>query len=641
MAYADRRFEEAVGEYDRAIALGTPEKEYAQYKRAVTLGILGRTEQKQQALRQIEAAGGDYADEASYELGRSYIAQEKYAEGAAQLERFVAKYPSSPRVMQAWSDLGLAYLNLGDKQKSLACYDRVVGSAPQSSEARDAMQSIREIYVSEGDVDAYFEYAARAGVESDLTALSRDSLSFAAARKLYLDGDREAATRSLRNYVESYPKGSYRTDALYYLSDCYLVADDRERAIETLTELAEQGTTQYTVPVLEKPRRDNLRGAALGRVGGGLPAVVRCRTEPDGREDAMTGYVRATVAGGDASKIAAMAADVAACKDAGTVALRESKYALATQLREAGRCGRCRETLPRTGRGGAHKGGFRSRLPRDRGDIRRGGAGPHEQEVFAFSERDPQPYWLAKAYLLLGEVYVRKGDTFQARATWQSVADGYSPAMTESWRRPRRESQNSTDHEKIVDDSRLCGGAAAAGCGAGRETGRGDEAYVPKVESALKLAVEPDMTDTTRMRPEIDYTVTPLSLRTTLTTRPIRPATVTYWEFNRPLPFYLKVGAGYPLNSVVDFYATTQNPSTGYVIGYVNHEGSYSKIANEIDAKNNSTRMYNRAGVAAGSTSGATSSKGNSPMTTGCTTATGAIRRSRRASGRWISAATG
>ena len=50
-----------------------------------------------------------------------------------------------------------------------------------------------------------------------------------------------------------------------------------------------------------------------------------------------------------------------------------------------------------------------------------------EKEVFAFSDREPQPYWLAKAYLLLGDVYVRKGDTFQARATWQSVADGYSP----------------------------------------------------------------------------------------------------------------------------------------------------------------------------------------------------------------------
>ena len=91
-AYFDRRFEAAVGEYDKAIALGTPEKRYAQYKRAITLGILGHTDQKQQALRQIAAAGGDYADEASYELGRSYIAQEKYAEGAAQLEKFVSRF---------------------------------------------------------------------------------------------------------------------------------------------------------------------------------------------------------------------------------------------------------------------------------------------------------------------------------------------------------------------------------------------------------------------------------------------------------------------------------------------------------------------------------------------------------------------
>ena len=126
------------------------------------------------------------------------------------------------------------------------------------------------------------------------------------------------------------------------------------------------------------------------------------------------------------------------------------------------------------------------------------------------------------------------------------------------------------------------------------------KAYVPKVESASKLAVEPDMTDTTRLRPEIDYTITPLSLRTTLSTRPIRPATVTYWEFNRPLPFYVKAGAGYPLNSVLDFYASSQNPSTGYVVGYVNHEGRFAKIRNDFGVKNTSTRMFNRAGAAAG-----------------------------------------
>lgn len=126
------------------------------------------------------------------------------------------------------------------------------------------------------------------------------------------------------------------------------------------------------------------------------------------------------------------------------------------------------------------------------------------------------------------------------------------------------------------------------------------KAYVPNLESATKLAMVPDMTDTTRMRPEIDYTITPLSMTTTLSTRPIRPATVTYWEFNRPTPFYLKAGAGYPLNSVLDFYASTQNPGTGYAIGYINHEGFYGKLRNDYGAKNPSTQMLNRVGAAAG-----------------------------------------
>ena len=45
------------------------------------------------------------------------------------------------------------------------------------------------------------------------------------------------------------------------------------------------------------------------------------------------------------------------------------------------------------------------------------------------ADKEPvSSYWLAKAYILLGDVYVRRGDNFQARATYQSVADGYSPA---------------------------------------------------------------------------------------------------------------------------------------------------------------------------------------------------------------------
>ena len=124
--------------------------------------------------------------------------------------------------------------------------------------------------------------------------------------------------------------------------------------------------------------------------------------------------------------------------------------------------------------------------------------------------------------------------------------------------------------------------------------------YTPKVEHAEKLAILPNMRDTTRLHPEIDYTITPLSLSTQFAVEPIRPASVTYWEFNRPHTSYIKAGAGYPLNSVVDVYASTQNSGTGYVVGYLNHEGQFQKLKNDFGIKNRSRTMLNRAGVAAG-----------------------------------------
>ncbi|WP_295935340.1 tetratricopeptide repeat protein [uncultured Alistipes sp.] len=427
--YSDREFEAAVGDYDRAIAINSSEKYYAQYKRAVTLGILGRTDQKQQALRQIIAAGqGDYVAEASYELGRSYIAQEHYSEGASQLEQFVAAYPSSPRYVQALSDLGLAYLNMGDKEKSLRYYDRVVEAAPQSSEAKGAMQGIREIYVAEGRVDDYFDYAAKVGAESDLTAMSRDSLSFAAAQKLYLDGQADAAVRSLRSYVKSYPKGYYVNDALYFLSDSYLRAGNRNDAIETMTELSAQGKNQYTVTVLEKLSEMTFEDKRYDEAATAYRQLYDATTTIAGRENAMTGYVRATLAGGDESKIEAMAADVAAHPDAGTTALRESKFARAEQLRVQGKRADAVKLYKELATEVRTKAGSASAYYVLEDIFEGGDMDKAEKAIFAYSEREPQAYWLAKAFILLGDVYVRKGDNFQARATYQSVADGYSPA---------------------------------------------------------------------------------------------------------------------------------------------------------------------------------------------------------------------
>ncbi len=124
--------------------------------------------------------------------------------------------------------------------------------------------------------------------------------------------------------------------------------------------------------------------------------------------------------------------------------------------------------------------------------------------------------------------------------------------------------------------------------------------YVPDLAPAVKLSFEPSMIDTAVLRPDIDYSITPQALAARLDVEPIRPATVTYWEFNRHRPLYLKLGAGWPFNTLGDLYVTTQHPGTGYLSGYANHEGIYADLRNRFGVETPAGRMLNRVGVAAG-----------------------------------------
>ena len=104
------------------------------------------------------------------------------------------------------------------------------------------------------------------------------------------------------------------------------------------------------------------------------------------------------------------------------------------------------------------------------------------------------------------------------------------------------------------------------------------KAYVPEVAEAMKLPIEPNMVDTVKMRPEIDYSISPKVYSTSMSTHSFKPATVTYWEYNRPKNFYVKAGVGYPLNTVGDAYASIPRERVGYLLAYVNHLGEYAKL---------------------------------------------------------------
>ena len=52
-----------------------------------------------------------------------------------------------------------------------------------------------------------------------------------------------------------------------------------------------------------------------------------------------------------------------------------------------------------------------------------------ENKVYAFSDAgSPQTYWLAKSFIVLGDSFVDRDELAQAKATFESVRDGYKPS---------------------------------------------------------------------------------------------------------------------------------------------------------------------------------------------------------------------
>lgn len=428
--YAQREFDSAVECYAKSMTVGGSEGYYAQYQRAITQGVQNNREAKISSLRDIvQANRGDYVDDALYELGRTYIADEQYSNGVRTLESFVEQYPSSQHYTQALSDLGLAYMNLGQKDKALEYYDKVVKSAPHSSHSKSALQGIREIYVDSGNAEAYFNYAQQVGVDGNMSQTTRDSLSYAAVQKLYLSDKTQEAAAGFDSYLKSYTNGHYRNDALFFLSDCHIRNGNEEAAIVTLSELAAQGRTQYSERVLEKLSSMCYKAQKWQQAAQAYRQLYDVTSDAALRKSSASGYVASTLKYADDEGVVRMADDVEKFDLITEIARRKARYAKAHALLRRGDEAAAMDVFKVLSVEVKSVEGAESRFRMIEQEYKAKQYDKAEKMVYAFSDSNtPQNYWLAKAFILLGDIYLDRGDTFQARATYQSVVDGYSPA---------------------------------------------------------------------------------------------------------------------------------------------------------------------------------------------------------------------
>lgn len=407
-----------------------PDDIYPYWQAAVAYGLDGKLAKKIERLAEVKEAKPEaehYAD-AMLELGRSYV---EAKDGAAASECFdcvIDGVKDSSYVAQALLEKAMLARNSKRKDEALSYYKRVAENMNGTEYADNALLAIESIYQSEGRAKDYLAYIGSIGKGASKTDEEKDDFFFASAEQLFLDREYDRAKTALAEYVQEYPSGRSRDKAGFYMAECLRLTGDYERARDAYEEVIDRGTGVFVETAMLRYadlsfRLEHWDEAYLAYTSlyGKFPAGETGR-------DALVGRMRSAYRAKLYPEAEECAGAVAASDSVSAGLLREAEYVRAKSLLSLSRRDDAYELFSRLAKNPSDAYGAESEYllvqdKFDRADYR-----GVEELVYAFSDSGTkQNYWLARAFLVLGDSFAEQGDLRQAKATFESVRDGYRP----------------------------------------------------------------------------------------------------------------------------------------------------------------------------------------------------------------------
>lgn len=416
---------------------------YPYYQAGICYGLTGSEDLKIKALSPVTTAKPDsrFWSEAVFELGRAYVATSDASAATDCFNLILDNVRDSTYMARALIELGMISRNAGDYDSALSRYKEVVDRMPVSTYADDAIAAIESIYRTRGDAQAFLDYLDAIGRPEIKTDAEREAIIFNAAEQTFFSEDYEKALAALESYMTAYPRGRLRTDALFYIAECHRNLGQKEAACDAYFKVLTTGSESFGESALLRYAQLTY---SLQRYSDSYEAwgkLLETARMEQNKPLARIGMMRSAYRARNFELAIAASREVRDLPEAGPDLCREADWTLAKSYMSTSRRAealRIMEQLaaePKTEEG-AEASYIIIQDLYDKGKFE-----TVEAKVYEFAESgSSRQYWIARAFLVLGDSFVEMDDKAQALATWQSIIDGYTPSGAD---------------DDIVDNARL------------------------------------------------------------------------------------------------------------------------------------------------------------------------------------------
>ncbi|MCL2416732.1 MAG: tetratricopeptide repeat protein [Bacteroidales bacterium] len=449
--YMQRMPNEALRNYELAIQLNQPDRDYALLQRAVVQGVLGRTDARIATLQIIlnEHPNSPLIPRALNELASSHLVLSNDARALEYFQMLSTNHPRSSLGKVALLRQGLIHFNAGRNDEAIAVFERVVVEHPGTAEAREALMSLRNIYIALNRANDFFAFVNRIG--ANINEDAQDSIAFSAAENRYLEGDCLGAMPSLRNYLERFPEGIFVTEATFYLADCEMRGGNMQQARRYFLAVIARPESVFTERSIINAARISFDLNDFQEASRLFTLLAEFSEVPANINMAIIAILRSEIRLGNDQNIITAARNVLNLEQLSDDIRDEANHAIATSAQRLGQNQLATETFALLRNSRNSEFAAQARYFEIESLFANGEFDLAEQRIFEFiSEVPSSQYFLARSYIIWGRIYAERGNFLQARQTFQSIIDNYDVEDDGIIETSRRELQNVLDREAQI-----------------------------------------------------------------------------------------------------------------------------------------------------------------------------------------------
>lgn len=239
--------------YDKSSKLNGPERDYAAFQKALCSGFLGNSTAKIDGLNQFltRYTKSSLRDDALFELGNSYIKENRETMGLQTYDRLIEEFGRSKFAPRAMLRQGLVHYNANRNDQALSKLRALVKKYPTTQEAKQAVATAKLVYVDEGRVNEYAAWVRNLDFV-EVTDAELENASFEAADRKYAEGKTELAIKGFEGYLQEFPNGLHALKVNFSLAQLYFSKGEREKALPNYVAVANSGSGENTEQALTR-----------------------------------------------------------------------------------------------------------------------------------------------------------------------------------------------------------------------------------------------------------------------------------------------------------------------------------------------------------------------------------------------------